>query len=251
MGKLGFLGKTRLQQAQTVLPTVIEHWRNQWCFTDARQPVEVAIEAVSTSSHQAHFESLSWQRADVGAAQLRCGGAWSELIYGVHANEVPGDATARHLLTHAQLALINSVIEALGHKPVTQLLSDASGAKTGPFSNRLLVRLGTPKDELYLLVDAELLNGFLPVRPSTTALVERKAAIGGAKLKLHVQLPLTRLPINDVQDIKVGDILRGDASLGQPLHLATAAGQIVANGYLARQHEHLAIQLVSRKNPEV
>jgi len=250
MRKLGFLGITRLQHARAVLPAVIEQWREQWCFTDARQPATVSIDAFSSVNVPADFEALTWQRAEVGFSQLRCAGAWNQVIYGVHAQDVPTDTTARHLLTHAQLTLINSLLEALGHKPVVQLPNDVQTMNNNGLSSQLLIKLSTPKTALYLLLDADLLDSVLPVRVAKTPLIERKAAIGGARLKLHVQLPLTRLPIEDVQDIKVGDILRGDASLGAPLHIATSPTQVVAKGYLARQQEHLAIQLVSRNTPE-
>lgn len=251
MRKLGFLGTTRLTHAQTVLATVTDQWREQWCFSDARLPVAVTIDALNAAEAVTKLEALSWQFAEVGTSQLRCAGAWNELIYGAHIQDVPADATARHLLAHAQLALINGLLEALGRKPATQLLHDAHTEKCSSLSSELLIQLSTAKATLYLLIDADLLNSALPVRPSKTPLVDRKAAIGGAKLKLHVQLPLTHLPIEDVQDIKVGDILRGDASLGAPLHIATHPTQVVAKGYLARQQQHLAIQLVSRNTPEV
>jgi hypothetical protein len=251
MRKLGFLGATRLTHAQTVLATVIEQWREQWCFSDARLPVAVTIDAFNAAEALTELEALDWQRAEVGNSQLRCSGAWNELIYGVHTQDVPADATARHLLAHAQLALVNGLLEALGHEPATQLLSGVHSVKNSPLSSELLIQLSTAKAALYLLIDADLLNSALPVRTGKSPLVERKAAIGGARLKLHVQLPLTHLPIEDVQDIKVGDILLGDASLGAPLQIATAPTQVVAKGYLARQKQHLAIQLVSRNTPEV
>jgi hypothetical protein len=249
MRQLGFLGNTRLREAQSLLQPIIEGWRSQWCFADGKQLLTVVIEPVTAVDTLA--EQVTWQRAEIGSSVVRCAGAWTELIYGPHAHDVPTDATAKHLLANAQLALINALLGGLGHKPVALLLNESALSKVSPLSSELLIRLFTPKATLYVLIDAELLNSFLPVRSNGKALVERKAAIGGAKLKLHVQLHLHSLPIDEVQDIKVGDILRGEDSLGHPLHLTTDSTHIVANGYLARQQDHLAVQLVSRNKPEV
>lgn len=192
-----------------------------------------------------------WQLARVKAETIGCAGDWPQFVFGRHAQDVPEDATASHLLAQAQLALLNAILRALGHESVAQLASAAHSPAGGPLNSGVLVQLASPTAHLGLFIDSALLDAALPPIPRNSPLIERAQAIGSARLTLHLQLPLTSLSIEAVQGIKAGDILRGEAALAHPMQLAIDRNVVVAKGFLARQQRQLAVQLVPQRSTEV
>jgi flagellar motor switch/type III secretory pathway protein FliN len=57
-------------------------------------------------------------------------------------------------------------------------------------------------------------------------------------------LPLASLSIGEMNDLHPGDTLRAQALLSQTLQLRVGT-RVVASGYLARQQDQLAVQLIS------
>lgn len=248
MRTLGFIGKSRLEGAQALIPGLVKNWHEQWCFdAQALCVVECSDEVVLTE--QAALAPLSWQKAQgkTGALWLSScqATAWQCAIFGSLAKDVPSDATAEHLLKQAQLALVNGLLTGLQQGAVATLTTESPCTLGGYMGSRLSLRISLQGGVLYLLMDAALLDHFLPPLPVTKALTQRELAIGGAKVKLHVRIPLANLSIGELKGLNPGDVLRANASLTQPLQLATEKSKVVANGYLARQQEQLALQLTT------
>jgi len=164
MRTLGFVGKTRLQFASEKLPSVARQWYGQWCFGDAAKSCEVtcsvqeqALSLVST---------LTWQKAQLAGGSIRLAGDWPEIVFGAFAREMPIDETASHLMREAQLALLNEVLEALGHERISTLTTEAIAPCGGLLNAQVLLQLNVAQASLYLLLDASLLDGALtPVAP--------------------------------------------------------------------------------------
>lgn len=247
MRRLGFLGKSRLDAARKLLPEAVDNWRAQWCFVDEQAPWVSDCGDETALAGQEAVAALAWQKALGSEGALWLAGqqpdAWRQVVFGAHAKDIPEDATARHLLAQAQLALVNALLAELQHAPVEALTSEAPSAPGGLFGDRLLLSIAGPGTQLYVLLDAALLEQHLPPLPVQPALVKRQDALGNAKLKLHVRLPLANLALGEMNELQPGDILRARTKLAQPLTLVTEQGEVVAEGYLARQQDHLALQL--------
>ena len=158
---------------------------------------------------------------------------------------MPIDETASHLMREAQLALLNEVLEALGQERVSTLKAETTAPRSGPLNAQVLLQLSVAQASVYLLLDASLLNNALaPVVPRSV-LIERKQALGNAKVKLSVRLSLASLSIGEMNDLRPGDTLRAGAFLADPVSLQVGDGPVVASGYLARQSDQLAVQLIS------
>jgi flagellar motor switch/type III secretory pathway protein FliN len=247
MRRLGFLGKSRLDAARKLLPEAVANWRAQWCFVDEQAPWLSDCSDETALAEQEAVAALFWQKAQSSKGAIWLAGqhpdAWRQLLFGAHAKDIPEDATARHLLAQAQLALVNALLAELQQAPVEALVAEAPSAPSGLYSDRLLLSIAGPGTQLYVLLDAALLEQHLPPLLAQPTLVKRQAALGNAKLKLHVRLPLASLALGEMNDLQPGDILRARTKLAQPLTLITEQDEVIAEGYLARQQGHLALQL--------
>lgn len=240
MEVLGFLGRSRLEYARQTLPALVEKWHANWCFGSPTDGIP--IRCIPASELETGLDAGQGFSTAHAKGTLWMGGDWHALLFAALPREVPADRTASHLIEQARLALANHLLRHLGLREVTRL-SNASLSPRGGLDSRLALLFGPAERQGCLLIDAALLGGLTATDKQPEPLVSRATAIGKARLTIKLQLPLASLPIEQVQDLQAGDLLQGTTSLMSPLHVTTAPGQIVAHGYLARQDQHLAIQL--------
>lgn len=243
MKALGVVGKTRLRVAKEKWPSVAQHWYGQWCFCDTGKNGEVKCSVQDL----AVVPALIWQKARVARGAISLAGDWQEIVFGAFAHEVPVDKTAMHLLREAQLALLNEVLEALGQGSVSHLTAETSAPFASALNAQVLLQLSIAQSSLYLLLDASLLNNSLVPAIPRRELIERKRALGNARVKLSIRLPLASLSIGEMNDLHPGDTLRASSLLIDPVSVQVKDGPVVASGYLARQRDHLAVQLISNE----
>ena len=247
MRLLGFLGTSRLAMARQVLPEQVEQWRGQWCFYGGeRWHIQCHAEQALANHEQA--ADLAWQRAQGAHGALYIAGlradSWKRAVFATQAGKVPDDASARHVLAQARLALVNTLFQGLGQAPVEQLDDQAPDAPGAVLGSRLWLQIELADAALLCLVDAALLEPALPALAKPAALTPRKDAIGGAKIRLNLALPLAGLALGDINDLNPGDVLLAHARLDQPLTLSSTQGAPLATGYLARRQECLALHLI-------
>lgn len=244
MRMLGFVGTTRLRMACERLPAVARHWYEQWCMPDARHTFEVSCSALDDSNEWA--STMAWQRAKSVNGSISLAGDGASMIFGAFMQDAPEDETARHLVGEAQLALINDVLEVLGQSGVSHF-AESSHPSSGLLSAQVLLQLRVGQSTLHLSLDAALFNAALEKPVARTPLIERKHALGNARVKLSVRLPLASLSIGEMRDLRPGDTLRASALLADPVSLQLAEGPVIANGYLAKQQGQVAVQLISHE----
>lgn len=244
MRRIGVMGVSRARMAQDGLNAAIRHWREQWCFSEPAS--ELSVQCLDEARHDGSLDVSDhrWLVVRTARGEVACSGAWRELIFGPHAQGCPDDGTSRHLLEQAQRALFSGVLTELGHDDSIAMVEGVPAAVGQPLGCRVLVHAVFGKADLWMLVDATLMNAVLP-EAGTVTLADRKAAIRSAKLKLRVHLPLASLSIGELRGLSVGDVLRADAMLIDPVQLKVGEGTVIADGYLARQDGHLAVQLIS------
>lgn len=245
MRMLGFVGTTRLRMACERLPFVARHWYEQWCMPDARHTCEVSCSALDDSNEW--VSTLAWQSAKSVNGSISLAGDGASMIFGPFMHDAPDDETARHLVREAQLALINHVLEVLGHSGVSHLTAESPRPSSGSLSAQVLLQLRVGQPTLHLSLDAALLNAALEKPVARTPLIERKQALGNARVRLSVRLPLASLSIGEMRDLRPGDTLRASALLADPVSLQLAEGPVIASGYLAKQRGHVAVQLISHE----
>ncbi|KWU52868.1 FliM/FliN family flagellar motor switch protein [Pseudomonas palleroniana] len=249
MKALGFIGKSRWNAATEKLPAAVEAWCEQWCFSQEGKPWQIeCLECVDTAD-QARAQDLAWLKTGSAGAAVQVAGDWTSLVFGAFAEALPADETADYLLQEAQRALVNSVLASIGQAPATQLLAAPPRALGKPMSSDILLRVSVESFRVFVVLDAVLLNNALGPQEVKPPLFPRESALGNARVRLSLQLPLTSLSIGEMNDLHPGDTLRAQALLSQTLQLRVGT-QVVASGYLARRQDHLAVQLISGQSPK-
>ncbi|WP_223528556.1 FliM/FliN family flagellar motor switch protein [Pseudomonas sp. A-RE-23] len=213
---------------------------------DARHTCEVNCTALD-DSREWPSTTLAWQRAKSAHGSISLAGDAASMIFGPFMHDAPEDETARHLVREAQLALINDVLEVLGQSGVSHLTVESSQPSSGLLSAQVLLQLRVGQLTLHLSLDAALFNAALEKPVAPTPLIERKHALGNARVKLSVRLPLASLSIGEMRDLRPGDTLRASALLADPVSVQLAEGPVIAGGYLAKQHGQVAVQLISHE----
>lgn len=245
MRPVGMIGQTRLAICAERLPGCVVRWREQWCFVEAGDGFEVTCMAQAEAQGMAQWQaSQTWLSARLPGGNLHLAGDWQGMVFGPHAAQIPDDATGRHLLEQAQRALVDALLAELGLPPCGALTCAGAGGHDGLLSSRLLLQITRNTQPLWVLLDASLLDHFLPRPAVRRALSDRQGAVGGARFKLRVQMPLSELSIGDLQGLAPGDVLKARTLLIDPLQLV-AGEQVIAEGYLARQDNRLALQLIT------
>ena len=249
MRALGFIGKSRWNAATEKLPPVVEAWREQWCFSQVGKPWQIeCLERVDTAD-QERAHALTWLKAGGAGAAVYVAGDWTALVFGAFAQDLPADETVDYLLQGAQRALVNGVLASIGQAPAAELLAAPPKALGKPMSTDILLRVSVGSFRVYVVLDAALLNNALGPHAVKPPLFPRENALGKAKVKLSLQLPLASLSIGEMNDLHPGDTLRAQALLSQTLKLRVGTS-VVALGYLARQQDNLAVQLISGQSPK-
>lgn len=250
MRQMGYVGKSRLEAAQRLLPDVLSNWSSQWCF--GRQDLETVLAATVTAEavDDASITAMDWQCAVTPNGGLwlgsRAPSSWHRLLFGAQAQEVPVDEVASYLTQQGQLTLANALLNALQQEPIAALFAEAPTATVTSCSARLLLAMPGHEADILLVLDASLLNAYLPIPAARFPLLDRQQAIGGARIKLKLLLPLSEISVADLSDLHPGDILKAATPLSQPFHLVTDRDALVAKGFLVRAHTKLAIQLTDR-----
>lgn len=248
MSPMGFVGKSRLEAAQRVLPEVVSSWRTQWCF-GAEAATQVAVLAAEVPGVTS-LAAMDWVHVATAEGSIWLGcrevSSWHRMVFAEQANEVPVDTVAQYLVQQAQLGLANGVLAALERPAVAELSSDAVDPPSSPFSPCVLVKTNSHGEELCMLLDASLLSAYLPMPEPRVALIDRKSVIGAARVKLRLSLPLSEISVADLSDLHPGDILKAATPLSQPFHLMTDQDALLAKGFLVRARTQLAVQLTDR-----
>lgn len=242
MRVLGFLGHSRLTAAEREVPVVLQHWFQQWCFNTSaptsRCHVENAVNELPTVSE--------WTHCKLERGSLWLGGSWRQLIFGPYAEQAPQDALAEQLIENGQHALVQSMSAALKMNAAVSLTPGGTPTPPRIMGTRLFVQVDLEQTQLWLILDADLLDGFLPASTSPTRPLEARAtAIGGVRLTVQVNLALSTLSLGDVRGLRAGDVLQGKNHFLDPLNLSINHQTPLAQGYLARQGQQLALQLTA------
>lgn len=249
MNRIRIAGCSQLQAAHKLLPPLLSAWCRDWCLQETAEPLAADIKVASDRAPQEQLQQAHWLAfsADQGSVLLGTDGlgAWRELLFGAMVADVPDDAVAQSLIQQAQDDLGARLARVLN----VAMLRAADAKAITPYrrgSGWLSVRAEINGAVLELLVELRLLDGYLPKgRDGATpaALARREEAIGNVPVKLVVRLPLAEVPIERLQGLQVGDILRGEVTLDTPFQLQTERDALVGRGYWGRQNDRQAIQL--------
>lgn len=249
MNRFRIAGRSQLQAARDSLPSLVLGWCRDWCLQEATESIAADVREASERTPEEQLPHGHWLSFSTEPGKLLVGvarsEAWRELLFGAMTEGLPDDAVAQSLIKQAQddlgvrlARVLNVAIANVDEAEVPMPYRRGSGW--------LSLRVEINGAALELLVELRLLDGHLPEvqHPKAPAdLVSREAAIGAAPVKLVMSLPLAEVPIERLQGLRVGDILRGETPLDTPLQLMTERDLLVGHGYWGRQGDCQAVQL--------
>ena len=161
-----------------------------------------------------------------GIAQAVAQRAWADLRrvlqLGLHVDEEPGQAN-----------------------PEMQLFR--------PWSGGVAIRLVTDGMSCFLLLNAQCVETLLRASPHPppaqvsipkARLAQVESALAPRKIALRVELTACELELGSLQDLRVGDVVPLQHSLEAPLHVNLADGAPLCAGFLGKQGNTKAIELV-------
>lgn len=247
MRQFGFVGKTRLEAAQRTLPELVNVWREQWCFAVGTGDALLTVSDTQEAADDILLDAVRWLQVDTVAGRLWIGSpwvqSWPQLVFGRHADAVPADPTSDHLLLRAQLALANALLSQLQLDAITEFVEPEAALANVISGPQILLMDRQQGSSLLVLLDASLLNHHLAPSVSQPTLTDRKQAIGSARIKLHIQLPLSDVSVASLSNLQPGDILKTETALSQRFQLIDEDASVLASGCLARLGQNLALQL--------
>jgi hypothetical protein len=211
------------------------------------------------------LEIRSVSKPDGADLRLRCmsaaDGRWLALGWAAD-----GGFTAVGRMLGAASAVRGRLARDLGEQALRDLgrrLIDSDGFETSPESlplpeevwlpgaGGIAVDASFPGFALHLVIGGavvdDLLRDCCPARPSEALppLSSLVMAMGAQPVPLNVSLGVAELPLQAVATLRIGDVIRLDKPLGEPLALSGPEGAELCPVALGRRRGKLAVQLMT------
>jgi len=242
MRQISYVGKSRLQAAERVLPDILRQWCSDWCLGEPGDDFTI----IPATREAGNFSALAWRIASTSAGAVMLGASssasWHRLLFGGDATKVPMDGIAEHLVGEAQQALVNAILCALLQDPMDTLLMDVAISTMSAVPRIVLARSGQ-ESELCILLDASLLDAWLPMPAPRASLHARHEVLGRASLSVTLRLPLSCLSAACLGELQPGDIVKSETPLFQPVQLQLQQAQCLASGRLMQRDDRVVLQL--------
>lgn len=249
MRSIGYLGNRRLDAARQRLPVAVSAWREQWCLgaevgAHAIQMTLSANDADEIDAGAMHLQQACTSNGSIWLG-AKTGTCWQHLLFGHKSRDVPADELATHLCLQSQLALANALLKALHHDEVSTLMASAS---TDAVMRNPGVRISITGSEtsILMLLDASLLDAWLPLPPAREPLWSRQHAIGSTRIPVRLMLPLATASASSLIELNLGDIICLKTPLSRRFNLETDRGALIGEGIPVAANGLLAVQLIDR-----
>jgi hypothetical protein len=253
------VGTSVLASIEAAILPVLRAWAGEW---------GIAVDAVTAKAqrafeHGAPGERLAWScfAAHDRHAYLGWHPAATE---GLCALLFPPDlAPGRHDAAMAQLApaaareagealasaLANAAPGGAGRAPASRTAPDGALYARGAGAVVLSIAVGGARASLLLngpCVHALAAPAGTPALPPLTR-VDLHDVLSGTGVALDLTVGTARVGLNNLMSLAVGDVIRLDTSVEQPVAMRLASGAIVLNGYMGKSDGRLAVELTRLK----
>lgn len=237
------LSDATVSAVESMARDIVTDWLGAWGQTGA---VEVtAVGAASAAGSVA--DGVVWRSGAAGGA---CAFAWSgQFPHALHKLLFGSDRmTAASLAAAAARSMLDQLVErldaALGAPGERMPLPHAPG------SGALLLKVGCGAEVLFCLVSPAALHARFPRRqqalPAALAPVRFGALFGTLPVLLPIRAGAAQLTLGSLASLAVGDVIRLDRPVDQPLSVHGAGGEHLCNGYLGLQGGEVSIEVVSK-----
>ncbi|WP_426271806.1 FliM/FliN family flagellar motor C-terminal domain-containing protein [Dyella kyungheensis] len=240
--RFGWLGESRRIELHALLVRDVSEWSRDWWMEHSSAAIDV-------------YPLDAWVPAKEPPATWRLGAGTLELLS--HRGEA---ALGSYLSAHAgdDSSLLASRI---GHRALADLALRLSRRAQAPLGN--LSEGESPLDACHrlelgaymatvslgrftfaLAMDRAVVDLLVPVKsPEKAALAPRAQAMNGVDVSLEVCIPLGSASLSQLDDLRVGEVLVGDALLSAPVEIRLVDGHSIAFATLGERDSSRAVTL--------
>lgn len=246
------LSKQDIESIQLSLDPVISKWAETWLSGTA--VISISSRAVSYATLERLEESIVYKTTD-GTDQSCVVSMNSSVLPGLLSYVVPIVVPDDSI---QQSKLLNSVEAELWGDLAQHLIGSSAEAAEKAFLSRYVrengYNIGSPFVELKVSIGGFYFFIYLPktidgqdsdVAVCTDLLEQRMNSLRHQRFSLDVTLAKTELTVNELSQIREGDVIRLDHQLSDPLYLHTENSTTVLQGFLCRNQEDLNIKVDS------
>lgn len=245
------LGATDLAEVEARLAAAVEAWRLEWL--PASEPPTVSCVPAHKSPCAA--AELRWLSAGTGGAAIYQGtrldapNALQRLLFGAvaaqHPSELAGEVAQKALAALAVACLPGAEVIPAG-VPAAHDWTRGSGA--------VCASLAWPGLELLLVLDGEAISRLLadsPRRapPRRPPLGDPRAAVGSGRVEVRASTGAAEIDVATFRSLAVGDVIRLDLRIDQPLRLTVGGQPTTRRAYLGVQAGRRALSLTATAEP--
>ncbi|TQV73418.1 hypothetical protein FKG94_17085 [Exilibacterium tricleocarpae] len=254
------LGRSQLAQLQTSLDGDLQYWRETWVPGLAAQVSTVELIDAGPAQSEAGEESKTHLRVvsetgELAAVLIADCGVIASLLLGFPAAEPEGvsEASLTQSLVEQALADLHCRLVGAAGAGLTvarggtaNIVADlVTGREVKRGVCRLAITLGDYR--LTAFYPVSTLSQRVVMQPSeaaeTTPVASVREALSGKTVSAHLVLGEAELELEALARLRVGDVIRLDKGLDDPLRLDIALSTTGFSGYLARCNDQFAFQV--------
>jgi flagellar motor switch protein FliM len=79
-------------------------------------------------------------------------------------------------------------------------------------------------------------------------LSDKRSSLGHKKVTVKAEYASVNVTVNELSSIKVGDVIRLDKNINQPMSVYNCSGDKLFEGYLGKSDKNLALVLTTNKS---
>jgi hypothetical protein len=240
--RFGWLGESRRIELHALLVRDVSEWSRDWWMEHSSAAIDVyPLDAWVPTKEP----SAAWR---FGAGTLQLLPHRGEAALGGYLSAHAGDDTSLLASRIGKRALADLALR-LARRAQAPLSSLSEGESPVDACHRLelgaymaTVTLG--KFTFALAIDRAVADLLAPAKnPGKTSLAPRAQAMNGLDVSLEVCIPLGTASLSQLDDLRVGEVLVGDALLSAPVEIRIVEGHAVAFATLGERDSSRAVTL--------
>jgi hypothetical protein len=240
--RFGWLGESRRIELHALLVRDVSEWSRDWWMEHSSAAIDVyPLDAWAPTKEP----SATWR---LGAGTLQLVSPRGEAALGGYLSGHAGDDTSLLASRIGNRALADLALR-LARRAQAPLGSLAEGESPPDACHRLelgayMATLSLGRFTFALAMDRAVADLLVPAKSAEKAsLAPRAQAMNGLDVSLEACIPLGTASLSQLDDLRVGEVLVGDALLSAPVEIRIADGRAVAFATLGERDSSRAVTL--------
>lgn len=229
------LGKSRLQQLADIWRNTVSDWGQAWGIAAE----SLQTECLAADVHAAQFASLPWQplKGQSKVWQAASTDFLPQLQQTLFASR---QGQMAQQLMHQAWEELPTFCSAMWQKPGWQPEHSKDCFAQGRSCVVAKISLGGAHAEYLFAAPAQTMQA------GSGQLQARAKVLGRQDVHLQVEAGRAELSLAQLMGLAVGDVLRLESALDQPLTVCNAQGKPMFQAWLGKQEDTIAVELIKR-----